>query len=293
MIEFRAIEIRDREWVRELLRHSDFRGCEYSFGNHYMWAHVCDAQIARYKNFYVIKNKYGFLYPAGQGDIVEVIGVLRQYCKSNAQKLCFVNPDKESAELLCSLYGDEVEVSTNRDHYDYVYHHEQLSSLSGKKLHAKRNHLNRFYENDWSYEPITPDNIEEVTAMHNKWCEEKDIYNDREKLREAGAVIRGLEKFFELGLIGGAIRVDGEIHAYTFGEPLGNRKNDTFVVHVEKAFTKVQGTYTAINKEFVNSLTHKYDYINREEDMGDENLRKAKQSYRPAFMLEKFKVRFV
>jgi len=253
-----------------------------------MWSHVYDIQIARYKDFYLVKNKFGLLYPAGRGDIEEVIDVLR----GQFGRLCFTNAGRESLNLLQCLYGDEIEVDTNRDFYDYVYDYETLSMLRGKKLHAKRNHLNRFYENDWSFEAITPDNIEEVADMHNRWCDEKDVYSDRDKLREAGAVICGLESFFDLGLVGGLIRVDGTVHAYSFGEPSGNRCDDTFVVHVEKAFTDVQGTYTAINREFVNYMCKDYCYINREEDMGEENLRKAKMSYCPAFMVEKYKVKF-
>jgi hypothetical protein len=129
--------------------------------------------------------------------------------------------------------------------------------------------------------------------MHNKWCDAKGVYSDPEALREAGAVVRGLDVFFELGFIGGLIRVDGEIQAYTFGSPIGNRCNDTFTVHVEKAFTSIQGLYAAINNEFikyVGDVCGCFRYINREEDMGVENLRKAKLSYRPAFLHEKYRI---
>jgi hypothetical protein len=298
MIEFKQVELSDKEWVGELLKQSDFYGCEYSFGNSYMWRKVYDIQIAKYKSYYLIKNKHGFLFPVGQGSICEVISVLEEYCRKNGIMLCFTNADKKAAELLKCLYCDRITICADRDLYDYVYDFDTLSLLCGRKLHSKRNHLNRFYENNWSFEPITPDNIEECTAMHNRWCDEKDIYRNCDKLKEAGAVIRGLEHFFELGFIGGAIRVENEkgnmeIQAYTFGEPLGNKQNDTFVIHVEKAFSEIQGTYTAINREFVNYACGEYKYINREEDMGAENLRKAKLSYCPAFLVEKYRVRFI
>ncbi|MCL2633605.1 MAG: phosphatidylglycerol lysyltransferase domain-containing protein [Oscillospiraceae bacterium] len=289
MIEFKDVEVKDKAWADELLRLSDYNGCEYSFGNNYMWSKVFDMKIARYKNFYLVKNKYGFMFPAGAGDICEIVGVLREYCSCNNTPLCFSSMSREVMEKLCRIYCEDIEVGTNRDFYDYVYCFETLSKLSGKKLHAKRNHLNRFYENNWEFEPITPDNIEEVADMHNRWCMEHNCYDDSEKLREAQAVIRGLESFFELGFVGGIIRVDGDIHAYTFGERLNS---DTFVVHAEKAFTTVQGAYTAINHEFVNYACKGYTYINREEDMGLENLRKAKLSYCPAFVVEKYRVRF-
>ncbi|MCL1903754.1 MAG: phosphatidylglycerol lysyltransferase domain-containing protein [Oscillospiraceae bacterium] len=291
MLDFKRVDAGDKEWVVELLKKDRFRGCEYTFGNIYMWSPVYDIKIARYKDFCLIKNKYGFLFPAGAGDVFEAVEELRGFCCDNCMPLYITNVAPESTKMLERLYGDKLQISTNRDLYDYVYEFETLAELRGRKLHAKRNHLNRFYENNWCFEPITPDNIEECTDMHNRWCDEKDIYRDKDKLKEAGAVVRGLERFFELGLIGGIIRVDGAIQAYTFGEPSGNIQNDTFVVHVEKAFAEVQGAYTAINREFVKYACNKYRYINREEDMGAENLRKAKMSYCPAFLIEKYCVK--
>jgi len=285
MIEFKQVEVSDKAWVTDLLEKSDFYGCEYAFGNTYMWSPVYDIKIARYKDFYLVKNSYGYLFPLGNGDLHEVIGELNR-----CGDLVFTNV---ACESLDSLKCYNTQISTNRDFYDYVYEYDTLANLCGKKLHSKRNHLNRFYENNWSFEEITAENIEEVTAMHNRWCDEKMIYCDSDKLKEAGAVIRGLERFFELGFIGGVIRVDGEIEAYTFGEPAYNRCNDMFVVHVEKAFTNYQGTYAAINREFVARLCGEFRYINREEDMGMANLRKAKMSYCPAFLVEKYKVRFM
>jgi hypothetical protein len=251
-----------------------------------MWADIYDIQIARYKDFYLVKNRFGYLLPVGSGDLCEIIEILRAELKQSC--LCFTNVPKES---LC-LFANCAKITTNRDFYDYIYESDRLINLSGKKLHSKRNHLNRFYESDWSFEPISPENIEEVTAFHNLWCEEREIYNDHDKLKEARAVIRGLNAFFELELIGGVIRVGGEIEAYTFGEPAGNRENNMFVVHVEKAFTKTQGTYAAINREFAARCCAEYKYINREEDMGEGNLRKAKLSYCPAFLAEKYCVKF-
>ena len=235
------------------------------------------------------------MFPVGFGDeceMRETIRVLSEYCCKENIPLVFTNADKNALWLLKSLFSEkDLEISTNRDFYDYVYDFETLSLLAGRKLSSKRNHLNNFYENDWCFEAITAENIEECAAMHNKWCDEKNIYIDKDKLKEAGAVIRGLESFFELGMVGGVIRVDGEIQGYTFGEPLGNRSNNTFVVHVEKAFARVRGAYAAINREFVNYACKDYAFINREEDMGAPNLRKAKMSYCPAFLVEKYCVK--
>jgi hypothetical protein len=265
-----------------------------------MWSSIFDIQIARYKDCCLYKTRSGFWFPAGRGvigdcgeiaEISEIIEVLREY---GGGEVLFTNVPADLAETLKTM--NPAEITANRDYFDYVYDYQSLATLAGRKLHGKRNHLHRFYENDWSFEPITPCNIEEVTDMHNRWCDAKGVYSDPEALREAGAVVRGLDSFFDLGFIGGAIRVNGEICAYTFGSPIGNRCNDTFTVHVEKAFAEIQGIYTGINKEFINyageQSDYAYCYVNREEDMGVPNLRKAKLSYRPAFLLEKHRVLF-
>ena len=96
--------------------------------------------------------------------------------------------------------------------------------------------------------------------------------------------LNSLRLFKELELTGGILRVDGQIVAFTIGEPICS---DTFVVHIEKAFPDVQGAYTMINQQFVEHECMDYKYVNREEDTGDEGLRKAKRSYRPVFMVEK------
>jgi len=290
MFELKNVELSDKARAEELLALSDFRGCEYSFGNNYMWSEVFNIKIAFYKNRYIAANKFGFLFPAGEGDVREIVEVLREYSANNGKKLLFSSMNKAAMETLKEMYAGEIEIATDRDYYDYIYETEALASLSGKKLHAKRNHLNRFYENNWGFEPITAANLPECISMHDKWCVEHDCLSDPEKRRESEAVKRGLASFFELGFVGGLIRVDGLIRAYTFGEKLNS---DTFVVHVEKAFTEFQGTYTAINREFVNYACGGYKYVNREEDMGEQNLRKAKTSYHPAFLEEKYRVRFV
>lgn len=289
MLELKRIEISDKSWIKELLGYSDFRGCEYTFGNNFTWRNAFDIKAARFKDFYIIESESGFFFPAGRGDVAEVVDELKRYCKSQNRSLCFSSMNKASMELLVQMYGDEISVDTNRDYYDYIYETETLSSLAGKKLHAKRNHINRFKENNWSYEEITPDNISECEALNDKWCDENVCINDFEKSEEVCVVRCGLKHFFELDYVGGLIRVNGEIQAFTFGEPVNK---DTFVVHVEKALTTYQGAYPMINCEFVKHACQGYKYVNREEDMGAENLRKAKLSYYPAFMEEKFIVNF-
>ncbi len=190
--------------------------------------------------------------------------------------------------LLELWYPGKFQIAYDRDSADYVYETEKLTTLAGKKLHGKRNHINKFKENypNWVYEPVTGENVEECFQMALKWRKEAECEQDEEKRAEMCVTLNALRLLEELQLKGGLLRAEpgGEVIAFTIGEPLNP---DTFVVHIEKAFAEVQGAYPMINQQFVAHEAQGYQYVNREEDTGAEGLRKAKLSYRPAFLVEK------
>ncbi|GHU45643.1 hypothetical protein FACS1894120_0850 [Clostridia bacterium] len=295
MLNFRKLTPADRDDVNRLLAVTKYRGCEYTFGNNVAWQDIYDMEACFFEGLYILRNKSGFFFPAGEIDDTKMLkrafAEMTAYCRDKWDKpLTFFTMDAGGRSILTEIYGDRAVFDTNRDFSDYLYSAESLRTLSGKKLHSKRNHVNRFKDNAYLFEPITADNLDECRAMGELWCRENECELDPDKYEEICAVRRGMRNFFELGFIGGLIRVGGSVEAFTYGEmiPAG----DTFVTHVEKAFTRLQGTYPAVNFEFANYLDGLYGgalkYINREEDTGAENLRKAKLSYRPEFLLEKF-----
>lgn len=294
MLEFVKVELRDKPHVEEYLRKSDFRGCEYTFGNLYMWGSHYNTEICFAEGFCFEKTGRGkdtmFIYPYGEGSVDSAVSLMREYAAHYGFP-CVVCANKSITEQVLEKYP-EAKAELYRDFCDYIYSADDLENLKGKKFHAKRNHLNRFYENDWSFEPMSSENIPECLEMNELWREENvmDGAEDAQsKLTELDVVRRSLELFDELGYTGGVLRVEGEVQAFTFGE---RSAENTFVVHVEKALRKYQGAYAAINREFVRSLGGKYEYIDREEDTGSENLRKAKKSYNPVFLEEKFLITF-
>lgn len=290
MLEFKEIELKDKEWIDPLLRISDYRGCEYSFANNYVWKNIYDITISRFQDFYITKHGDSFTFPAGQGDVKQLIGELLEYCQKMNMPLKFNSMDISAKEMLERDFGGKFKFDTNEDFYDYVYESQSLSTLAGKKLHSKRNYINRFKQLDWSFEEITPDNIHECEKMSREWCKRNNCDDNGEKSDEMCAVGVGLADFFELGLCGGILRVEGRIQAFSYGEQLNS---DTFVTHVEKAFTDYDGAYPMINYLIADKFCKDFKYINREEDMGEENLRKAKRSYRPVFMVEKFSAEYI
>jgi uncharacterized protein len=290
MIEFKHIEISDKIWIDELLKYSDYRGAEYCFTNLFIWAGIYKSKIARYKDFLLLKTGEGetthYLYPAGKGDKKEVIEYLINDAKDRGVKFEFIGVSSQTKTELTELFPDRFEYKAVRDSFDYVYESDKLISLSGKKLQSKRNHINRFKEQlNWQYEELTEDKLPEVIAFNTKWCKSIDCYMSESLDKEACAVAKCLANYPNLGLRGGILRLNGEIVAYTIGEPINS---DTVIIHIEKAFADVRGAYPMINREFAERVAGNYKYVNREDDAGDAGLRQAKESYYPLFMQEKY-----
>ena len=193
----------------------------------------------------------------------------------------------ESVDQGTSLVSGQFGFTVDRDYADYIYLRSDLATLKGKKFQSKRNHINKFRNTypDYKYSPITKDRIQECLELEAKWCKANDCDQQEGTGNERRALIYALNHFEELGLTGGILHVNGQIVAFTFGMPINK---ETFGVHVEKADTTIDGAYTMINYEFANHIPEQYTYINREEDLGIEGLRKAKLSYQPVIILEKY-----
>ena len=211
---------------------------------------------------------------------------MEEYFEKNGQAFCIHLVTKEKFELLEQIFPGKYEIEYDRDFADYIYEVPKMISLAGKKLHGKRNHINKFKENypDWSYEILTKENLEECILMAEEWKARNLCGEKGEKHAEFCVTKRALKQFEELGLKGGVLRTGQGIVAFTLGEELNK---EMFVVHIEKAFADVQGAYPMINQQFLIHEAEKYKYVNREDDTGAEGLRKAKLSYYPAFLQEK------
>ena len=294
-LEFKRPQLEDKELIEHYFRTYPSRSCERTFINVFLWARFYGVGYAVIEDTLVFQSKdekkFTFTYPAGEKeDIKRAIEVLMEYSRENAVPFAMHNVTEEQAEQLEELFPGMFEMEYNRDIADYIYETEKLATLSGKKLHGKRNHINKFKAmyDDWSYESLSEENLEECFQMALKWRQQNGCEEDEEKNSEMCVTMNSLRLFKELGAVGGLLRVNGEIVAFTMGEPICE---DTFVVHIEKAFADVEGAYPMINQQFVEHECRDYLYVNREEDTGAEGLRKAKLSYRPVFMVEKGNVK--
>ena len=280
MLTFEPLDISHKNLVNKYLAAQNYRMCELCFGNMYIWRGVYNYRIAFYKDFMIIRQcvdgKEYYYMPIGTGDIKELfepeIINLSEYSISPVTD--------EMADILKTCLPGAFAFQEYPEQYDYIYEAESLITLSGKKLHAKRNHINQLLaQGDVLYEDINDGNIAECKKMSDEWF---SMYGDA---TDGEPVETAFKYYKELDFLGGLIRLNGRIIAYTIAERL---THDTMCIHIEKAFHEYSGAYAAINRYFAEKNCRDVKYINREDDMGIESLRKAKMSYHPAMLLRKY-----
>lgn len=227
-------------------------------------------------------EKLGYMQPIGEDgshDFADIIPLLARDAHSHGNRLRMIDLTEEGCEGLNTLYGKCFALHSDPAFEDYIYLRESLSTLSGKRLQPKRNHINKFRAlyPTYEYHPLTPSHFEACEELDCKW---RAAHGDEcdDLTPERCAMLHAFENFKELGLHGGVLYIDGELAAFTYGSAINS---DTFCIHIEKGLTQYAGCYTMINQLFASSLPSNYKYINREEDLGIEGLRRAKLSYYP------------
>lgn len=297
MINFQPPKLEDKPWVDALLAQADYRGCDYNFTTLYTWGPAYRMEIAQAEGFFLTRlcGRMGcsYLYPAGKGALDRIIRLLEADALERGAPLRLVCVTPDQMADLEALFPGGFTFTGDRDGYEYLYEIDRLAELGGKKLHAKRNHINRFIENNpsWRFEEITPQTLPECLEMDKAWYRtslRREGDAEEQDLRaEVAALRRAMEHYAALDLEGGLIRVEGRVIAFTMGDKLCS---DTYDVHFEKAYGDIQGAYAIINREFARWVRARHPevrYLNREDDMGVEGLRKAKESYYPDPMVEK------
>lgn len=292
MLEFKVAELSDKGQADRLLALSDFRGCEYCFANNLAWRRMYGTKISFYKDFYIScsgldEGRPRFTFPAGRGDMREVFREMDRVAREHGCPLIIGSVLPGQFPIFDDIFGhDGYEVSTDEGGWDYIYDRADLAGLSGKRYHGKRNHLKKLPE-VCVYSPVTEKDFDDcITYAANSYSRDS-VYDDFSKMCEQFAINTFFENFHELGLSGGVLRLEGKVIAFTVAERINS---DTMGIHIEKAEADIPGAYPAVNNFFARSIPERFLYINREEDLGIEGLRKAKRSYHPAFMLEKHTV---
>ncbi|MCC8146984.1 MAG: phosphatidylglycerol lysyltransferase domain-containing protein [Bacteroidales bacterium] len=292
MLNFEPVKVDDRETIQAFFNNSTFRNCDFSFSNIFSWQHFYNTTfVAKEHDFLYIRFQAnggipGYLFPLGNVGLKAAMECLLEDAIERNDEFYLYSITPEMFDQIEEVMPGKFIYDKERNWYEYIYNSYDLIHLVGKKYQAKRNHINKFKRSyHWEYLDITRKIIPECLELYDRWCQENGGCNSEQSLiEERIATQKVFEHYEKLGLKGGALRIDGEILAYSYGQPL---TNDTFGVHAEKSLYEIDGGFTMINQQFIEHNAADFSYINREEDLGLESLRQAKMSYNPAFLLEK------
>ena len=293
--QFRQIRPEDKAWIDPILKAEDSASSSGCFGTWYLWGPLYGQTIARWGDRllgqYIREGKLRFSYPVGSGPLRPAIQLLEQLAACQGQPLVLLAVTAAQRRKLEEEMPGYFTFCESRDSEDYLYEVEKLAGLSGKKLQAKRNHCNRFERENpgWRFEALTPAHFPRCLALLEEWTRQRQDERDQEDLRgEHKAIEEAFAHYEELGLLGGCLLVGDRLAAFTLGEVTGAGALD---VHFEKADPNWEGAFAMVNREFARLVKEQLPqirWLNREEDLGLEALRRAKLSYRPDQMVEKF-----
>jgi len=290
MIGFQKLTMSAKSIVQKYTLNSRRRNCDLSFANLYSWWFLYETEYAEYEGFlllrYKLEGKFAYMMPVGRGDLKTVLKAVIDDALSLGHTFRMFGVSQGMRADLDDVMPDSFVFTPQREYFDYIYHRTDLATLAGKKYQSKRNFVNRFIRNypDYEYKELTPDLVPECLMLETAWYNVNDNKEQKALEAERRSMTEALKHMEELELRGGVLHVDGNIVAFTYGALINE---ETFDVCVEKASTVIEGAYTMINCEFARHLPEKYIYINREEDLGIDGLRKAKLSYHPFVLLEK------
>ena len=294
MISFTSPEIEDRQWIEAYLQFANNRACEYNFVNLLIWRNKYYQKVAKVFDTLVVRIRasigHSYLYPIGPGDRKRAIEEIEKDALERGEDLQFICLSPAHVEELTQFFPGQFTIAKERDSFDYLYAIDSLADLTGKRYQAKRNHINRFVSEcpDWSSERITAENLPECLEMAENWYQlHEGTTQDQSFNDEHDALLITAEHYEAMGMDGILIRSSNRIVAFAIGKRIAS---DTFDVFFEKAYVDIQGAYAIVNREFAGHIRETYEgitLINREDDMGLEGLRKAKESYHPIQMEEK------
>ena len=298
MIEFKAVTLLDKEWVDKHAMCENSPSADYSFGHMFIWDQRYRQLICRFGDRTLTKVRlHGetvFVFPIGCGPLRPAIEALREYAAAGDFPLLLRGVTERHKLQLEEEYPGRFHFTEESCWADYIYEAERLSTYSGKALHSKKNHCNRFEaEHDWQFVPLTRELIPACMQMLDAWTADNADRLDESIRFEHDAIERAFRHYEALGFEGGVLYGNGKLLGFSFGEMAGL---NTFDVHVEKAEISVNGAYPMVCREMTRMAMRRHPeliYINREDDMGLESLRISKQSYKPDFLLRKYAARWI
>jgi len=281
-VDFEPLELKHKKILDEYFKLNRVEVSEFNFTEMFIWRKLRNTKIGFInENICIATEKTTgkiFYKPFGNKKIKETIKFIFD------NKLCDLIYGYTESEIKELNLDDEYIVEKDRDNFDYVYLTQDLINLKGRKYDGKRNHIKRFKQLNYKIVEITKDMLEGIKNFQKKWCEDRLCDEDLSLKDESVAVNELLNNFENLSVFGAALFIDNNIEGYTIATELNS---ETSVIIIEKANPQIKGIYQGLNQLFAEQFLHKYKYINREQDMGNEGLRRAKMSYYPYCFIEK------
>jgi hypothetical protein len=292
---FKDIDIDCKNILDKYFDLVDYEACEYCFTTLYMWKDLYKTKYYVEEDFAIVAGEYenkGFIILplASKENMNKAFDFIIKNFEKGNKRIHLKAIDKEVVEYLKNIYGERFEYIEERNNFDYIYEGESLRTLSGRKNQKKRNHLNSFikeYGNRVGYKKLEEADFDECINLLKDWSEDKEdsIELDSE-FKAINRIFKNYKKLKDTLKISG-IYIDSKLEAFSIGEML----NDSMaVIHVEKANADIRGLYPYINQQFLLNEFSDVEFVNREEDLGIEGLRKAKLSYHPVKFAEKYTV---
>lgn len=288
MLNLKDLSLSDIPAVQPFLGYQHSRICDYSIGGIFMWREYFHTRFTIFEDTLLFQVRYlngatAFPVPIGANQKA-ALEQIELYCRQNSIPLVFCTVPNNVLSLLKERYPD-AEILPNRDWYDYLYRTQDLLEFRGKKYDGQRNHIHKFQKTcpGAVFREITEESLPRVREFYAAFAK---AYEKPDPIaqEESSKVAELLEHYAEYGLFGGFLEVNGAIVSMSIGE----RVNDTLFVHIEKADIRYPGAYQVTVQEFLKHFARSGDtFVNREEDVGDEGLRKSKLSYHPVELLEK------
>ncbi len=289
-LQFTPITLRDQKKYLDLLDRCPQKTSDYSFANIFGWAEEYGLEWGFSHGLAWIRQQRPEPYlwaPIGPWDRIEW-----EECLLELKSTPFQRVPEELTRIWREHFGERMVAMEAPGQWDYLYVVRELIELKGNRFHKKKNLLNQFQRNySFVYHSLDMDCVERVLEMQQNWCTWKECKNSDALEAENTAISRVLQHWDRIpGLLGAALEVEGQIVAYTVAEAL---TDNTVVIHFEKGHTGYKGVYQAVNNLFLARDGAAFEYVNREQDLDDEGLRKAKLSYNPVRFLKKDNVRFL
>ena len=294
-MDFKPLELADKPVFDAMLHQRYYENSWFTFTTFYTWRdNFATTWTLAEESLYLRMQANGLVYflapfAAASRSFAAAVDTAVRESRQRDEAFLMKGLSPAMWTELDAAFPGRFSMSAQRDYFDYVYRAEDLRTLAGRKYHSKRNFVNRFLaeHQDWSFEPLTAASKADCLQVQQIWCRQRDCTGDSMVGAEDRALNEALDNFDALQLRGGLIRLAGKPVAFSIGETLNA---DTAVVHMEKADSSIPGLYALINRECCRQAWGDVEYINREEDMGEEGLRKAKESYYPVRLVEKIKI---